>query len=37
MKVVNREKPYIPELNDVEQLARSKSQEEKDHTFSTTK
>jgi len=37
MKVVNREKPYIPELNDVEQLARSKSQEEKDHTFSKTK
>jgi len=37
MKVVNREKPYIPELNDVEQLARSKSQEEKDHTFSITK
>lgn len=37
MKVVNREKPYIPELNDVEELARSKSQEEKDHTFSTTK
>ena len=37
MKVVNREKPYIPELNDIEQLARSKSQEEKDHTFSTTK
>ena len=31
------EKPYIPELNDVEQLARSKSQEEKDHTFSKTK
>ena len=37
MKVVNREKPYIPELNDVEQLARSKSQEEKDRTFSKTK
>ena len=37
MKVVNREKPYIPELNDVEQLARSKSQEEKDHTFSKIK
>jgi len=37
LKVVNREKPYIPELNDIEQLARSKSQEEKDHNFSTTK
>lgn len=37
MKVVNREKPYIPELNDIEQLARSKSQEEKDNIFSTTK
>jgi peptidyl-prolyl cis-trans isomerase D len=37
LKVVDREKPYIPALNDVEQLARSKSQEEKDYNFSTTK
>ena len=37
IKVLNREKPYIPELNNVEQLARSKAQEEKDHNFSTIK
>ena len=37
MKVINREKPYIPELKDVKKLAREKAQEEKDHTFSTTK
>ena len=37
MKVVNREKSYIPELKDVKKLARSKAQEEKDRIFSATK
>lgn len=37
MKVINREKPYIPELKDIKKLAREKAQEEKDHNFSTTK
>ena len=37
MKVVAREKPYIPELRDVEKLAREKAQEDKDYTFSTAK
>jgi len=37
MKVINREKPYIPELKDIEKLASEKTQEEKDQAFSTSK
>ena len=36
MKVVDREKSYIPELDDIKQLVRSKSQEDKDRSFSIT-
>ncbi len=36
-KVVAREKPYIPELSDVQKLAEEKSQEEKDRTYSIKK
>ena len=37
MKVISREKPYIPELKDIEKLALEKAQDEKDQTFSTAK
>jgi peptidyl-prolyl cis-trans isomerase D len=37
MKVINREKPYIPELKDIEKLASKKTQEQKDQAFSTSK
>ncbi|HIF02284.1 MAG TPA: hypothetical protein EYQ84_02780 [Nitrospinaceae bacterium] len=37
MKVISREKSYIPELKDVAKLAQEKTQEKKDYTFSTTK
>ena len=37
LKVVAREKPYIPELNNVEVLAQEKAQEEKDRAFSIKK
>ena len=37
MKVVNREKAYIPDLTGVKKLAQEKAQEEKDYTFSKTK
>ena len=37
LKVVARQKPYIPELNDVRKLAQEKSQKEKDLTFSIQK
>ena len=37
MKVIAREKSYIPELKDVAKLAQEKTQEKKDYTFSTTK
>jgi peptidyl-prolyl cis-trans isomerase D len=37
MKVISREKPYIPELKEVAKLAQEKAQKKKDHTFSTTK
>ena len=37
MKVISREKPYIPELKDIKKLALEKAQDEKDQTFSTAK
>ena len=37
IKVIAREKPYIPELADVQKLAQEKAQEEKDFTFSAKK
>ena len=37
LKVVARQKPYIPKLNDVEKLAQEKAQEEKNRAFSIKK
>ena len=37
MKVISREKPYIPELKNIEKLALEKAQDEKDQTFSAAK
>ena len=37
LKVITREKPYIPELTDIQKLAQEKAQEEKDLTFSVKK
>jgi len=37
LKIIAREKPYIPELSDVQELARKKAQEEKNLTFSIKK
>jgi len=37
IKVIARKKPYVPELTDVQKLAKEKAQEEKDLTFSVKK